>query len=92
MARGRNLAPAAWGDLVRRASPRHDPARRPTVAIWHGDSDQTVTPGNALESAKQWTAVHGLNMADGVEDLVDGVPHRVWRGQDGAPWPSPGTA
>ena len=80
----RSLPAPAWGDLVRAASPVRDAADRPRVAIWHGDADQTVTPSNALESAKQWSDVHGAVASDGVEDRVDGVPHRVWRGGDGA--------
>jgi poly(hydroxyalkanoate) depolymerase family esterase len=78
----RSLPAHDWGDLVRNAGPA--PRRLPTVAIWHGDADTTVTPSNALESAKQWTDVHGLREADGVEDRVDGIPHRVWRDRGGA--------
>ncbi|MEJ1978512.1 MAG: PHB depolymerase family esterase [Acetobacteraceae bacterium] len=48
----RSLPAPVWGDLVRNAGPA--PRRYPTIAIWHGDADTTVTPGNALESAKQW--------------------------------------
>lgn len=79
----RALPAKAWGDLVRAASPPGAASHRPVVSIWHGESDQTVTPGNALASAKQWTDVHGLREADGVEDHVDGVSHRTWRGADG---------
>jgi poly(hydroxyalkanoate) depolymerase family esterase len=83
MYHSRSLPAADWGDLVRSASPRRDPRDRPTVSIWHGEADQTVTPSNALESAKQWVDVLGLSAADGVEDRVDGVPHRVWRDKAG---------
>jgi feruloyl esterase len=80
----RSMPAPAWGDLVRAASPLRHAADRPLVSIWHGDADQTVSPGNALEGAKQWADVHGLREADGVEDRVDGVPHRAWRGRDGS--------
>lgn len=80
----RSLPAEDWGDLVRSASPLRDPRDRPVVSIWHGDADQTVTPNNALESAKQWVDVLGLRGTDGVEDRVDGVPHRVWRDKAGA--------
>ena len=80
----RSLSADAWGDLVRAASPVRDPGDRPRIAIWHGDADQTVTPSNALESAKQWANIHGIAESDGVEDRVEGVPHRVWRGRDGS--------
>jgi poly(hydroxyalkanoate) depolymerase family esterase len=79
----RSLPGEDWGDLVRDASPRRDPRDRPVVSIWHGDADQTVTPSNAVESAKQWVDVLGLHAADGVEDQIDGVPHRVWRDKAG---------
>ena len=77
------LPAGEWGDRVRDASPRRDPRDRPAVSIWHGDADQTVTPGNALESAKQWVDVLGLRSADGVEDIVSGVPHCAWRDKAG---------
>ena len=78
------VRPAAdWGDKVRAASPVRGAASRPPVAIWHGDADKTVRPGAALESAKQWANVHGLNEAASEEAQVDGVPHRVWRGAGG---------
>ena len=70
-----------WGDLVRQASPK--PQRKPIVSIWHGDADTTVTPLNAVEHARQWCDVHGLRDADGTDDRVDGVPHRVWRDRNG---------
>ncbi len=79
----RDLPADSWGDLVRAASPVRDASARPPVAIWHGDADHTVRPGAALESAKQWVNVHGLSEAGGVDEPVDGVPHRVWRDRDG---------
>ena len=84
MHQARPLSASAWGDLVRAASPVRDPADRPRVAIWHGDADHVVALGNAAESVKQWGNVLGVAEADGVEDAVDGVPHRIWRGQDGS--------
>jgi poly(hydroxyalkanoate) depolymerase family esterase len=80
----RALSSEAWGNLVRAASPSRAAAERPPVAIWHGEADQTVRPANAIESARQWANVHGLAEADGIEETVEGVPHRVWRGRDGA--------
>lgn len=84
MNRSRALPAEALGDLVRAAGPAGALAARPQVAIWHGETDRTVAPGNALDSAKQWADVHGLHEADGVDDIVDGVPHRVWRDRSGA--------
>ena len=84
MHQARILPAEAWGDLVRAASPVRANAARPKVAIWHGDADQTVIPLNALESAKQWVDVHGLRLEDGIEDTVEGVPHRAWRAAAGS--------
>ena len=81
MAHSRVLPASDWGDKVRMVSP--DVRHRPAVAIWHGDADTTVSPGNAVESAKQWTDVHGLCESDGQEDIVAGAPHRVWRDEGG---------
>ncbi len=74
-------AESQWGDLVRQASPA--PQRKPIVAIWHGDADMTVAPANAAAHASQWCDVHGLRDAAGMDDIVDGVPHRSWRDANG---------
>ncbi|MEA2928430.1 MAG: hypothetical protein QOG38_858, partial [Hyphomicrobiales bacterium] len=76
MFQGRPRAARAWGDLVRRASPRRGPW--PRVSVWHGDMDTTVKPANADAIIQQWTDVHGNSSAP-VEDKVDGYPHKVWR-------------
>ncbi|MFG1952578.1 PHB depolymerase family esterase [Micromonospora sp. NPDC048830] len=57
---GVDKTPAAWGDLVRNAYPGYA-GRRPRVAIWHGTSDFTVRPMNAVESRDQWTNVLGVS-------------------------------
>lgn len=57
MASGSRLADAALGDLVRAASAHDGPW--PTVEIWHGDDDVTVSPGSAGDLARQWADVHG---------------------------------
>ena len=77
MHRPAHRAGSQWGDLVRQASPA--PQRKPIVAIWHGDADATVAPANATAHASQWCDVHGLGDAAGMDDIVDGVPHRSWR-------------
>ncbi|WP_328344187.1 extracellular catalytic domain type 1 short-chain-length polyhydroxyalkanoate depolymerase [Micromonospora sp. NBC_00421] len=57
---GVDRTPAAWGDLVRAAYSGYT-GRRPRVAIWHGTSDSTVVPANAVESRDQWTDVLGVS-------------------------------
>jgi feruloyl esterase len=81
MFQGRTHAPREWGDLVRRASPHRGPW--PKLSIWHGTADATVVHGNAGETLKQWTDVHGLPEQAFEEDVVDGCRHRVWRNAAG---------
>ena len=39
----------------------------------------TVAPENSALLATQWCALHGLTAAAVVEQVRDGVQHRVWR-------------
>jgi feruloyl esterase len=70
-----------WGDLVRAASPHAGPW--PRVSVWHGGSDATVVPANAIEILKQWTDVHRLPGAPSRQEIVDGYPRQVWRNAAG---------
>ena len=81
MARPPNRSAGEWGDLVRAAAP--EPARRPSVSIWHGLADRVVNPGNGEALAAQWTDAHGLHPGIFEADTVDGHARRVWRGADG---------
>ncbi len=65
-----------WGGLVRGAS--HHDGPWPRVSVWHGGADKTVTPSNAREIIKQWTDVHGLQIAPSAHVTVDGYPRQVW--------------
>jgi len=55
----------------------------PRISIWHGSADATVGVGNADAILAQWRGVHGLPERPSQVDLIDDVPHRVWRGSDG---------
>lgn len=77
-------SPRELGDRVRAARPRYD-GPWPRVSIWHGDVDSTVLHGNALEIAKQWIDVHGLDEAHPVHDRVDHQKHTVWADAAGRP-------
>ena len=55
------LSASTWGDKVRAAAPI--PKRWPTIAIWHGDVDTTVTPMAAQALALQWCNVHSATQA-----------------------------
>jgi poly(hydroxyalkanoate) depolymerase family esterase len=70
-----------WGDLVRAASPHKGPW--PRVSVWHGGADPVVKSKNADAIIKQWTDVHGLDLAPTSTDRVDGYPRQVWRNPAG---------
>lgn len=80
--RGHNLPDAkALSALVRDASDHH--GRWPTVSIWHGGGDTTVSPANADAILSQWLGVHGLNARPSRTEHIGDVPHRLWCGTDG---------
>ena len=79
---GRDLSPRRWGDLVRAASPHRGPW--PTVSVWHGGADTTVSPANGSALVAQWLDVHGLPAAAAqAQPDADAARHRTWRGGDG---------
>lgn len=83
MSPGVNRTPAAWGELVRSASPGHA-GPRPKITLWHGTSDTTVQPANLAESVDQWTNVLG---ADQIPDLTEtgaGYTRKIYRDGPGA--------
>ena len=63
------------GDRVRRASRHRGPW--PSVAVWHGSIDATVSAVNAAMIVEQWRGLHGAGEPD-VVDRVDGQAHRAW--------------
>jgi poly(hydroxyalkanoate) depolymerase family esterase len=65
-----------WGGLVRGAA--HHDGPWPRVSVWHGSADKTVIPSNAREILKQWTDVHGVQIAPSGQETVDGYPRQVW--------------
>ena len=76
MFQGRSKPASALGDLVRAEASA--PGGWPRVAIWHGDADATVVPGNADELVKQWTNLHGLPPDAPSVSAGPGVRHRRW--------------
>ncbi len=67
---------------VRRASPHKGPW--PRVSVWQGSADAVVVPSNADAIVAQWLSVHGLPAEPARTGTVEGYPHRVWLGGDGA--------
>jgi feruloyl esterase len=68
--------PRQWGDLVRAATDHQGPW--PRISIWHGGLDTTVNVNNAQASVAQWADLHGLSLAAGRQDLVDGAIRLGW--------------
>ncbi len=68
-------------DAVRRRAPAHVVHTWPRVSIWQGSDDRIVDPANAALLAAQWSEVHGLTEADGVDDpllSLPGIQRRTW--------------
>ena len=80
--RGRGSS-GALGDAVRKASSHRGPW--PGVSVWHGNADHIVNASNGDDIAAQWRDVHGLSAKPDRVGTVDGYPHKVWLGPDGAP-------
>ncbi|WP_235523978.1 alpha/beta hydrolase family esterase [Sphingomonas sp. Leaf33] len=75
--RGHGLPDAAQlGRLVAQASGHAGPW--PTVAVWHGSADATVSQSNAEAILDQWRALHGVAAAPDRRDIVDGAVRRQW--------------
>ncbi|RKH14789.1 esterase [Corallococcus sp. CA053C] len=78
MSPGVDKTPTAWRDLVRGAFPTYTGAY-PRISIWHGTSDFTVKNTNLTEGVEQWTAVHGIDLTEDVNETVAGYPHKVYK-------------
>lgn len=77
----KDLTPVQWGNLVRAATNHAGPF--PRVSIWHGTSDTTVQPKDAIELMEQWTNVHGLSQTPTVDETINGHAHKVYKDQNG---------
>jgi len=63
-------------ELVRSASPFSGPW--PTVSVWHGASDATVDPANALAVVDQWRQLHNVDEAPSRTERVGDHMRRIW--------------
>jgi poly(hydroxyalkanoate) depolymerase family esterase len=72
---------AALAALVRNASPHKGPW--PTISVWHGGADATVSPANADAIVAQWRLLHGVDARPSRSDTVDTYPHYVWCDRNG---------
>lgn len=66
----------ALARLVRDASDYAGPW--PTISIWHGSCDETVSPANAAAIVDQWRSLHQVRVESNRLEVVDGYPRRVW--------------
>jgi poly(hydroxyalkanoate) depolymerase family esterase len=64
------------GDRVRRASDHEGPW--PSISIWHGSADATVSSTNADAILAQWLSVHDLEPTPNASEQIAGHRHRVW--------------
>lgn len=55
----------------------------PTVSIWHGDADMTVSVGNAEALLSQWRGVHGLKTSPSLVERIEGVKRMSWQAENG---------
>jgi poly(hydroxyalkanoate) depolymerase family esterase len=78
MSPGADKTPTAWRDLVRGAYSSYT-GPYPRISIWHGTSDYTVKNTNLTEAVEQWTAVHGIDLTEDVNETVAGYPHKVYK-------------
>jgi poly(hydroxyalkanoate) depolymerase family esterase len=80
--RGHGLAEVAGLEaLVRGASDHEGPW--PTISIWQGSADRTVSPSNAEAILEQWRGLHGVGAKPTHTETVDGFPHEVWCNREG---------
>lgn len=55
----------------------------PTVSVWHGSADQTVSLSNMDLIVEQWSALHKVARAPDLIETVDGHVHKIWRNEAG---------
>ena len=72
---------AALGALVTGASRHEGPW--PTISVWHGDSDATVSHANSALIVEQWRTIHGVAREPSAVEHVDSHLRRVWRDAHG---------
>jgi len=72
---------AALGALVTNASPHKGPW--PSISVWHGESDATVSHTNSTLIVEQWGALHGVPREPTAVEHVDGHLRNVWRDAHG---------
>ena len=72
----------ALAEAVRSGSRGHD-GRWPTLAIWHGGADATVSVANADTIARQWRGIHGVDATTVRTERIGTAVHRIWSDAQG---------
>lgn len=72
---------AALGGIVAAASGHRGPW--PTISVWHGDADATVSPANAGLIVEQWRSLHGVARDATRTEVAGRHTHRVWTDAQG---------
>ncbi|TKD52153.1 PHB depolymerase family esterase [Sphingomonas baiyangensis] len=67
--------------LVTAASPYSGPW--PTISVWHGDRDATVSHENARLIVEQWRELHGADVEPIETETIDGHRRRRWCDRNG---------
>ncbi len=75
---GPQQSPEAWAAAASALAPAGFAGPWPRLSIWQGQADTTVAPENATLLATQWRALHGLAAPAMVEQVRNGVIHRIW--------------
>lgn len=73
-------APRQLEQLVREASPHNGPW--PTISVWHGTADVTVSASNAKDIVAQWRGIHAVAAEPG-QTRPDGHLRRAWSDRAG---------
>jgi len=82
--RGHALPDASRLDMLVRDASDHD-GPWPTVSIWHGSADRTVSPTNSEAILHQWRGLHEVAASPDRVETVDGHPREVWCDPKGRP-------
>lgn len=72
---------ATYVERVRAASAHQGPW--PTISVWHGDADATVSAGNAARIVAQWRGLHGVGAAPDLTETIGAHRRQVWLDRDG---------
>jgi poly(hydroxyalkanoate) depolymerase family esterase len=67
---------AGLSRLVAAASPHK--GSWPTISVWHGDGDATVSHENSALIIEQWRALHGVDHTPSAVEKGEGYVRRVW--------------